>query len=570
MKEYTIGTTLNNGWIITEEIGSGAAGTVYKIEKNIVSVKTVSALKVIRIPSSQAAVKQAYSEGMNDASVTAYFQGFVDEILKEVKLMDEFRDHPNIVGYQDSEIIKHEDGIGWDILIRMELLTPLDTYLLTHNMNEKEVIHMGLDLTNALNHCHKKGVIHRDIKPANIFRTEKGVFKLGDFGIAKTVEKTTGGLSKKGTESYMAPEVYLLHPYGKAADQYSLGLVLYSCMNQNRLPFLPPYPQPITFSQREEALAKRMQGETLPKPSQASEEFSKVILKACNYDPQQRYSDVKRFHNALNALIPKKAEETPPPVPKVKKSKNRKIPVAAIVGVVCVFAVMGLFIAASNLFPQNGKIESTYTSNTDVHYQNQFNSILEPLFEDMCYVNGVNWKESSLEQIGSSLEGDYKFKGDDGKYSDSYTYQSSSSSKLHKIEAYSENNGSYSFVNGKETLYDFQDDWTMREMEWKLGKNPTSQSISVINTYFPDAGFKMSDQKADVLKSIGITQDMITWVENEGQGEQYWSVEDSFSLTSVNSRKNGDDYWLILSRDGACLKLYFRSSGELYNVIFMY
>ena len=71
---------------------------------------------------------------------------------------------------------------------------------------------MGRELTSALIFCQKKGLIHRDIKPENIFVSEAGQFKLGDFGVARTVEKTTGGLSRKGTEKYMAPEVYLGKP----------------------------------------------------------------------------------------------------------------------------------------------------------------------------------------------------------------------------------------------------------------------------------------------------------------------------------------------------------------------
>ena len=147
--------------------------------------------------------------------------------------------------------------------------------------------------------CQKKGLIHRDIKPESIFINETGQFKLGDFGVSKTVEKTTGGLSKKGTESYMAPEVYLGKPYGASVDIYSLGLVLYRLMNANRLPFLPQAPQPITFADRENALIQRMRGASIIPPSKAGESFGRVILKACEYLPEDRYRTAAEFHEAL-------------------------------------------------------------------------------------------------------------------------------------------------------------------------------------------------------------------------------------------------------------------------------
>ena len=89
-------------------------------------------------------------------------------------------------------------------------------------------------------------MIHRDIKPQNIFITSKGDYKLGDFGVARTMEKTMSGMSKKGTYNYMAPEVYHRVNTGLVSDQYSLGLVLYWLLNEKRMPFLPLPPRSST------------------------------------------------------------------------------------------------------------------------------------------------------------------------------------------------------------------------------------------------------------------------------------------------------------------------------------
>ena len=319
--EYTINSTVFGDWRITEKIGEGSYGTVYKIQKTDYGITTYSALKVIRIPRSNADIKAALNEGMDEQSVTTYFQGFVEEIVQEISVMASLKSHPNIVSYEDHRVLNHSDEIGWDILIRMELLISLQDYIFTHNLDEYDILTLTENLCNALAFCQKKGLIHRDIKPENIFVTENGQFKLGDFGVARTIEKTTGGLSKKGTESYMAPEVYLNKPYGSSVDIYSLGLVIYKFMNDNRLPFLPPLPQPITFADRENALSRRMKGETLPAPANACKEFSDIILKACAYKPEERYrtaadmlADIRNFkpHCPKTAAVIPDTPKVPP------------------------------------------------------------------------------------------------------------------------------------------------------------------------------------------------------------------------------------------------------------------
>lgn len=310
---YTIGTKVFGDWEIVREIGEGSFGKVFEIRKDAYGVSTQSALKVIRVPKSQADIRAALNDGMDEQSVTSYFQGFVDEIIKEIAIMSTLKSHPGIVSCEDHMVIDHPGEIGWDIWIRMELLIPLQEYQASCPMDETAVRKMACDLADALAFCQKKALIHRDIKPENIFVSETGQFKLGDFGVARTAEKTTGGLSKKGTESYMAPEVYLGHPYGATVDIYSLGLVLYKFMNHGRLPLLPAYPAPITFADRENAMAKRMQGAPLPPPAAASPELSAVILKACAYDPKDRYRTAAEMLEALREIAePNKAAEPEP------------------------------------------------------------------------------------------------------------------------------------------------------------------------------------------------------------------------------------------------------------------
>ena len=181
----------------------------------------------------------------------------------------------------------------------MELLNPFDSFVSNPEFSQKDVIRLGVDICTALENCEQNHVVHRDIKPDNIFISRFGEYKLGDFGIARKLEATQANLSRKGTLNYMAPEVYKSEEYGSNVDIYSLGMVLYTLLNNNRIAFLPPYPQPISYKDNEVALSRRLSGEPLTLPCNASASLGMAIIKACAYNPRERYQTATEFKNAL-------------------------------------------------------------------------------------------------------------------------------------------------------------------------------------------------------------------------------------------------------------------------------
>lgn len=353
--EYRIGTVVFNDWVIIREIGKGATGSVFEIQKTGTDAEIRSALKVIQIPRSQSDVKAVMAEGMNWVSAISYFSDFVDEIRNEIRTMVLLKEHPNIVSYEDHCIIEHPDEIGWDILIKMELLTPMTDWMMENPMDEATIIRFGQEISSALGFAAAHRLIHRDVKPGNIFVDSMGNFKLGDFGIARVMDKTTGGLSRKGTEGYMPPEVYQGRAdsrYMEQIDIYSLGMVLYRLLNQNRLPFYPPVPQPITYKDVESAVEQRMAGVSFPAPCMGSKELKWVVLKACAYDPKDRFSSMAEMYDALNAVnaLPLRKESTPPKISPQKPREeepvvsqpggNRKWIAVAVGGVVVLAALV--------------------------------------------------------------------------------------------------------------------------------------------------------------------------------------------------------------------------------------
>ena len=289
-------------WKIVEKIGEGSFGQVYKAQRTERGKSFYSAIKIINIPGSQSEWNSVRSETGNDQAAREYFQNLVEECIQEIGTMEYFRGNSYIVSVEDFKVMEYLDAIGWEISIRMEYLTSFLDYCAEKQLQEKEVIQMGLDLSKALGYCRKLHIIHRDVKPENIFVSRFGDFKLGDFGIARELERTMSGFSKKGTYSYMAPEMYKGEKYDSRVDIYSLGIVLYKLMNHNRLPFMNLEKQFITYRDKENALNKRMSGEQMAPPAEAGKLFGQIILKACAFDPDERYQTPEEFYRALDDL----------------------------------------------------------------------------------------------------------------------------------------------------------------------------------------------------------------------------------------------------------------------------
>lgn len=293
------------GWEILEPpIGTGGFSTVYEIVRvDKFGMEEHAALKVISVPENKSDIEAFRDDGLDDKSITAYFKTQVDDISREFLLLSDMKGNSHIVSYEDHQIVQHDHDPGWDILIRMELLAPLTDYYRANfagtDIDETTVIKIGVDLCQALELCERKKIIHRDIKPQNIFVNRNGDFKLGDFGIARVSDHTTRA-TKAGTYTYMAPEVYQNRGYNAKVDQYSLGLVLYWLLNERRMPFAPP--DVPTAESNSIALQRRMSGEPLPAPLHGSPELKRIVLRACAFNPNERFSSPMELRLALELI----------------------------------------------------------------------------------------------------------------------------------------------------------------------------------------------------------------------------------------------------------------------------
>ena len=143
-------------------------------------------------------------------------------------------DHPNIAKYYETYNDQKYIYLVMEFVNGKQLFEKI-TEQENQTFTETTAARYMKALFNAINHCHSQDIIHRDIKPDNIMITKSDQVKLIDFGLSKATNNNRNLTTVAGTPYYMAPEV-LEGSYGKKADLWSLGVLLYTLVS-GYLPF---------------------------------------------------------------------------------------------------------------------------------------------------------------------------------------------------------------------------------------------------------------------------------------------------------------------------------------------
>ena len=205
---------------IVKPLGAGGMGEVY--EARDTRLDRAVAIKVL-----PAALAQ-------DASARARF----DREARSIAALN----HPNICALHD---IGDADGHGFLVMERLEGET-MQARLERGPLDLEQVVEYGIAIADALDAAHGRGLIHRDLKPANVFITTRGIVKILDFGLAKSIHESDADMTRAveqaltvagttlGTVAYMSPEQLRAEPLDVRTDLFSLGLVLYEMATGQR------------------------------------------------------------------------------------------------------------------------------------------------------------------------------------------------------------------------------------------------------------------------------------------------------------------------------------------------
>lgn len=299
---------LFGGWKVVSFLGAGAFGCVFKLEREDLGAKFVSALKVISLTK---------KIGAEDDSLES-LQDAISLEAKELLHLYSLGGHQNVVGWHNHQIfnIRDSESVTALMAVMMDYLpNNLAREIRKGPIPWQRTMQILADCLRGLAHIHSKQVIHRDIKPENIFINDEGMARIGDFGVARQVSDTSQAETRVGTPLYIAPEV-IKDPYGHGydfqVDIYSLGLVGYEMLT-GHLPFLEE-----SKGNKNMMVKKRLSGAMITMPDSLPRGVRDVILGAVQYDPNQRYSSSLDFLAAVERVLASEGLDTLQPLPIVR------------------------------------------------------------------------------------------------------------------------------------------------------------------------------------------------------------------------------------------------------------
>jgi len=388
-RDELIGSTLAGRYDVSQQIGQGGMGAVYKGKHRLIG--------------KQVAIKVLLRKYAEDPQVVARLE-------QEARLASSIG-HEHIVDITDFG--QTNDGRTFVVMEYMEGESLGERLDREGKLEFSDAIHIGQQIASALGAAHKKGVIHRDVKPENVFllsRKKKDFVKVLDFGISKAQPQSGSGESSPrltqtgmvlGTPLYMSPEQARgEEELDHRIDIYALGVILYEMVTGET-----PFQGKNYFN-----ILSQLISSEIPSPkekrSDISAGFESIILHALDKDPVNRYATMEQVEKDLAAL----ARSEAPIVAMRKRKSNYQLWVALIVGTFT--AIIGGWLLLGGGSTENKKLEVPHKKASVVENTNEQKKTPPPKVKESSETPPSTKKAKvKVYEIKSMPKGAILFKG---------------------------------------------------------------------------------------------------------------------------------------------------------------
>ncbi|MEO1244863.1 MAG: protein kinase [Pseudomonadota bacterium] len=387
-------------YTLTEPIGSGGTGTVWRAERTDGQFQGDVAIKL---------VNPAIAIGAAASRIAAEAQHLA-------KLS-----HPNIARLLDAGI---DSGDRRYLVLEYVDGTPVTTYCNDKRLDVSERVRLFLDVVHAVSHAHARLIVHRDIKPSNVLVDRNGSVKLLDFGIAKLLRSggdagdtvSTIELGTALTPEYAAPEQLLGQPVTTATDVYALGLMLYELL-AGRGPRSertvgsyaelvematqdPPKASTLAAPEHDgighETLRRRLRGD-----------LDSILQKALAPNPEDRYVSANGFAADLMRYLSGEAVTAMPPTVAYRSrkfvSRHRGGVASALLTTIALLAA--LTIATLQMFEARTQRDAALYQQQRVQASNEFYSLLlEEMGTNKQPLTAIELLDRGAELLGRQFD----------------------------------------------------------------------------------------------------------------------------------------------------------------------